>query len=433
MTPRIWWKPEPCCRLATLGRDVGLSVRAVFVSRFAFGVEPMFDLASIQKSLREFGVDGWLLYDFRGSNLPARRILGLEDRPPGSRRFFYMIPAEGEPRKLVHAIEPRALEHLPGSKTIYMAWQDLEAGITALVSGRKRVAMEYAPNLSNPYVSKVDAGTIEFVRGLAVEVVSSGDLIQFFEATWDDRQWSLHQQAETGTTTAFDLAWRLIADRTRDGGSIRETEVQAAILEHFRKHGLTTYSPPNVSANAHSGDPHYEPKAGEDSAIQAGEFVLIDLWAKVDEPRAVYSDLTRVGFVGTSVPEKYETIFAVVAAARDAAIACVKDAYAAGRPLRGYEVDDAARKIIADAGYGKYYIHRTGHNIGQEVHGNGANMDDLETRDERLVLPRTCFSVEPGIYLPEFGVRSEVNVFVDGSGKVHVTGGLQPRVVPILA
>ena len=345
-----------------------------------------------------------------------------------------MIPAQGEPRKVVHAIEPRALDHLPGSKVVYMAWQELDAAVSSLVDAKKRVAMEYALKLSNPYISKVDAGTIEFVRGLGVEIVSSGDLIQLFEATWDDTQWSQHLRAEKQTTAAFDLAWRLIADRTRDGGSVRETEVQAVILDHFRSHGLTTYSPPNVSVNANSGDPHYEPKVGEDSEIKTGDFVLIDQWAKLDEPRAVYSDLTRVGFVGPSVPEKYESIFRVVAAARDAAIALVKDAYAEGRPLRGFEVDDAARKVIADAGFGKYYIHRTGHNIGQEVHGNGANLDDLETRDERLILPRTCFSVEPGIYFPDdFGVRSEVNVFVDGSGQVHVTGGLQARVVPILA
>jgi Xaa-Pro dipeptidase len=393
----------------------------------------MFELTSIQKSLKELGIDGWLLYDFRGSNLPARRVLDLVNQPPGSRRLFYMIPAEGEPRKLVHAIESRALDHLPGSKTIYSAWHELEAAITVMIGVKKRIAMEYAPGLSNPYVSKVDAGTIEFVRRLGVEVISSGDLVQLFEATWDDRQWSQHQRAEKQTTAAFDLAWRLIADRTREGGLVRETEVQAAILEHFRRHGLTTYSPPNVSANAHSADPHYEPKAGEDAEIKAGDFVLIDLWAKVEEPRAVYSDLTRVGYVGESVPEKYQAIFNIVAAARDAAIACVKDAFAAKRPLHGYEVDDAARKVIADAGYGKYFVHRTGHNIGQEVHGNGANMDDLETRDERLVLPRTCFSIEPGVYLDDFGIRSEVNVFVDGSGQVHVTGGLQTQVVPILA
>lgn len=394
----------------------------------------MFDLASIQKSLQEFGIDGWLLYDFRGGNVLARRVLDLEGRPPGSRRFFYMIPAEGEPQGVVHAIEPRALDHLPGPKTVYMAWQELDAAVASLIGTKRRVAMEYALKLSNPYISKVDAGTIEFVRGLGVEVVSSGDLVQLFEATWDDRQWSQHLQAEEQTTAAFDLAWGLIADRTRDGGGIRETEVQAAILDHFASNGLMTYSPPNVSVNANSGDPHYEPKPGADSVIRAGDFVLIDLWAKLDQPRSVYSDLTRVGFVGTSVPEKYESMFKVVATARDAAIALVKEAYAAGRPLCGYEVDDAARKVIVDAGFGKYYIHRTGHNIGQEVHGNGANLDDLETRDERLILRRTCFSIEPGIYFPnDFGVRSEVNVFVDGSGKVHVTGGLQTNVLPLLA
>lgn len=393
----------------------------------------MFNLASIQQSLRDFGFDGWLLYDFRGSNEPARRVLDLGGRPPGSRRFFYMIPARGQPRKLVHAIEPRALDHLPGSKTVYMSWRELEKGLAELVSGEKRVAMEYAPGVSNPYVSKVDAGTVEFARGLGIEVVSSGDLIQLYEATWDDDQWSMHQEAEKHTTAAFDLAWRLIADRSRGGGSIRETEVQEAILDHFQKHDLTTYSPPNVSVNEHSGDPHYEPKAGSDAVIQSGDFVLIDLWAKLDKPRSVYSDLTRVGYVGESVPEKYERIFAIVADARDAAIACVEEAFGAGRGLRGYEVDDAARKVIEDAGYGKQYIHRTGHNIGQEVHGNGAHMDNLETREERRVLPRTCFSIEPGIYLPEFGIRSEVNVFIDASKQVHVTGGLQKSVVAILA
>jgi len=393
----------------------------------------MFNLGSIQHSLRDFGFEGWLLYDFRGGNEPARRVLDLGGKPPGSRRFFYMIPAQGEPRKLVHAIEPRALDHLPGSKTVYMSWRELEEGVANLVSGAKRVAMEYAPGVSNPYVSKVDAGTIEFVRGLGIEVASSGDLIQLYEATWDDDQWSMHLEAEKQTTAAFDIAWRLIADRTRDGGGVRETEVQEAILDHFRRHELTTYSPPNVSVNEHSGDPHYEPKTGSDAVIRSGDFVLIDLWAKLDKPRSVYSDLTRVAYVGESVPEKHERIFGIVAAARDAAISCVEEAFGAGRELRGFEVDDAARKVIADAGFGKWYIHRTGHSIGQEVHGNGAHMDNLETREERRVLPRTCFSIEPGIYLPEFGIRSEVNVFVDASKQVHVTGGLQKSVVAIQA
>jgi Xaa-Pro aminopeptidase len=393
----------------------------------------MFDLAAIQQSLREFGLDGWLLYDFRASNVLARRVLDMEARPAGSRRFLYMIPATGAPQKLVHRIEPGALDHLPGESRIYLTWQELESGIGTLLAGKRKVAMEYAGRVSNPYVSKVDAGTIEVVRGYGIDIVSSGDLIQQFEATWDDEQWAMHLAAEQCTTSAYDLAWSLIADRIGAGETIREIEVQAAIMDHFQHHGMTTYSPPIVAAGPHSGDPHYEPLPGHDGAIGPDDFVLIDLWCKLEKPRAVYSDLTRVGYVGATVPEKYERIFATVAAARDAAIACVRDAFAAGRPLRGFEVDDACRNVIEHAGYGPSFIHRTGHNIGQEVHGNGAHMDNLETHEERLVLRRTCFSVEPGIYLADFGVRSEINVFVDAAGKVHVTGGLQRCVVPILA
>jgi Xaa-Pro aminopeptidase len=392
----------------------------------------MFDLAAIQQSLVEFGLDGWLFYDFRGTNVLARRVLGLDQKPAGSRRFFYFVPAEGVPRKMVHRIETGALDDLPGDKTVYLRWQELEAGVAKLLAGSRRVAMEYAPRVSNPYVSRVDAGTIETVRGTGVEVVSSGDLIQQFEATWDDAQWRMHLDAEKVTKSAYDLAFPLIAKRVRSGGTIRETEVQSAIMAHFHQHGLTTYSPPIVAVNAHSGDPHYEPVAGRDGTIGSGDFVLIDLWAKLDRPRSVYSDLTRVGYVGDTVPTRYDEIFAVVASARDAAIACVRDAYAAGRPLHGWEVDAAGRRVIDQAGHGKHFIHRIGHNIGQEVHGNGANMDNLETHDERLVLRRTCFSIEPGLYFDDFGVRSEVNVFVDGSGTVHVTGGLQTQVLAIL-
>ncbi|HKI19401.1 MAG TPA: M24 family metallopeptidase [Isosphaeraceae bacterium] len=393
----------------------------------------MFDLEAVQGSLREFGLDGWLFYDFRGSNLLARRVLGLDQKPPGSRRFFYFVPVKGVPRKLVHRIETAALDDLPGVKSIYLRWQELEAGVAQLLLGSRRVAMEYAPRVSNPYVSRVDAGTIEVVRGCGVEVVSSGDLIQQFEATWDDAQWQMHLEAEKVTKSAYDLAFPLIAERVRAGGTIRETEVQSAIMDHFHRNCLTTYSPPIVAVNAHSGDPHYEPVVGRDATIGQGDFVLIDLWAKLDRPRAVYSDLTRMGFVGDVVPTKYEEIFAIVARARDAAIACVREASAAGRPLQAWEVDAAGRRVIDEAGYGDHFIHRIGHNIGQEVHGNGANMDDLETHEERLVLRRTCFSVEPGLYFDDFGVRSEVNVFVDGDGTVHVTGGLQTKVLPILA
>jgi Xaa-Pro aminopeptidase len=394
----------------------------------------MLDLGSIQSAIRDFEFDGWLIGDFRGSNLVGRRVLGFADDQTRSRRWFYYIPASGEPRKLVHRIETGSLDHLPGEKTAYLRWQELEAGLKSLVGNSKRIAMEYSPRNGNPYVAKIDAGTVELVRSFGVEIVSSGDLVQRFEAVWDDEQWQMHQDAAVHTNSAYDLAWRLIAERTRSGGTIRETEVQAAIMAHFKANGLTTYHPPIVAVNEHSGDPHFDTSPATDVAMRAGDFVLIDLWAKLDRPRSVYSDLTRVGFIGREVPPKYEQVFRIVAAARDAAIAKVREAFAAGRPLCGWEVDQAARDVIDQAGYGERFIHRTGHNIGQEVHGNGANMDNLETHELRLVMPRTCFSIEPGIYLPEFGVRSEVDVFVDANRQVHVTGGeLQRRVVAVLA
>lgn len=394
----------------------------------------MFNLAAIQSALREFQIDAWLLYDFRGSNILARRILGFPDGQAGSRRWLYVIPAVGEPRKLVHRIENGALDQLPGEKTVYLRWQELEAGVQELVQNAKYVAMEYSPRNGNPYVSRVDAGVVELVRSFGPQVISSGNLIQMFEATWDADQWRMHQEAAVHTDLAYALAWKLIAQRVQAGGSIRESEVQSAIMDYFHANGMTTYHPPIVGVGPHSGDPHYETTPGTDTAMREGDFVLIDLWAKLDQPRAVYSDLTRVGYIGKTVPEPYERIFQIVAAARDAAIATVQKAFISGEALHGWQVDQAARDVIERAGYGSKFVHRTGHNIGRETHGNGANMDNLETREDRLVMRRTCFSIEPGIYLPEFGVRSEINIFVDADGKVHVTGGeLQRRVVPILA
>lgn len=392
----------------------------------------MFDLDAIQSALRRLGLDGWLLAEFRGGNVLARRVLGLDGKAITSRRLFYAIPAVGPPLKLVHRIEPGVLDHLPGAKIVYLTWQELEAGIASLTRRMKKVAMEYSPRNANPYVAKVDAGTVELVRSIGAEVVSSGDLIQLFEATWDDDQWRMHREAEAVTTSAYDVAWSLIAEKTRDGGSTTECEVQAAILNHFRRLGCTTDHGPIVGVGPHSGDPHFEPDPKNDAPIRRGDFVLVDLWAKLDQPRAVYSDLTRVGFVGETVPETYAAVFSIVARARDSAIDRVREAFDHGRPISGWEVDDAARSVIEAAGYGSAFVHRTGHSIGRETHGNGANMDNLETHDERLVLPRTCFSVEPGVYLPEFGVRSEINVYIDGEGKVHVTGGLQTEVKAIL-
>jgi Xaa-Pro dipeptidase len=384
----------------------------------------MFDLAAVQTALRDLGLDGWLLYDFRGLNVLARRVLTVPADAILTRRWFYFIPAQGEARKLLHRIEPHALDHLPGAARSYLRWQELEAGVAALTAGAHRVAMEYVPRNANPYVSRVDAGTVELVRSNGVEVVSSGDLVQLFEACWDDEQWAMHLEAAKHTRSAYDAAFAFIADRVRRDGSVRETEVQQRILDHFAEHGLVTDHPPIVGVGPHSGDPHYAPAAGPgDTAMKEGDFVLIDLWAKLDKPRAVFSDLTRVGFIGKKVPARYEEIFQIVAQARDAAINRVRTAYDKGEPLQGWQVDRAAREVIERAGYGEAFCHRTGHSIGQETHGNGANMDDLETHEERRVLPRTCFSIEPGIYLPEFGVRSEVNVFIDRAHKVHVTGG----------
>lgn len=390
----------------------------------------MFDLSAIQTALRQFHLDAWLLTDFRNNNPLAQRVLGIDQRPALSRRWYYLIPAEGEPRKLQHRIEPQALDHLPGSVATYLAWEQLEEELRRLVVGVRKAALEYAPGLSNPYLSRIDGGTVEFLRGAGLEVHSSGNLIQLFEATWDDEQWGMHREAEGHTTSAYDRAWKFIGDQIRTQGRTTEMEVQNEIMRHFAEYGLTTYHPPIVAVGPHSGDPHYETGTTE---IREGDLVLIDLWAKMNRPRSVYSDLTRMGYVGKTVPEIYAKVFGIVAAARDAAIGLVQERFRTATPLAGWEVDRAARQVIEEAGYGAAFVHRTGHSIGQETHGNGANMDSLETREERLVLPRTCFSIEPGIYLAEFGIRSEINVFIGADSQVHVTGGpLQGEILPVL-
>jgi Xaa-Pro aminopeptidase len=393
----------------------------------------MFDLDAVAATLTQFGIPGWLLYDFRGSNLLAMRILGIPDTEVKSRRFFYYIGANGQAKKLVHRIESGALDHLPGDKIVYLTWQELEAGLKQVLLGATRIAMEYSPRNGNPYVSKVDAGTVELIRSFGVDVVSSGDLVSFFESRWTPQQWEQHQRADRLNQQAFDHAWKFIADKVRAGQPVRETDVQDFVMDFYHRNQMTTYHAPIVGVGPHSGDPHYSPQVGNDSEIKAGDFVLLDMWAKMQEPGAVYSDLTRVGFVGKEVPEKYQKIFAIVAAARDAGIEAVKSAFAQHKPLFGWQVDQATRDVIDQAGYGQYFCHRTGHNIGQETHGNGTHIDNLETKDGRLILPETCFSIEPGIYFDEFGVRSEINVFIDRVHKVHVTGGLQTAVTPVLA
>lgn len=382
-----------------------------------------FDLSAMQSAIRSAELDGWLLYDFRGSNPLAGRVLDLPEGGHRTRRWFYFIPAAGRPDKLVHRIESGALEHLPGDNSVYLRWQELEAHLARLLAGSRRVAMEYSPRNANPYVSRVDAGTVELVRSCGVEVVSSGDLIARFESTLTDEQIRLHQEAARLTDAAFELVWKFIADEVAASGQTTETAVQDVILDHFRTSGMITDHPPIVAVGPNGGDPHYETGTGETTTISRGDFVLVDLWAKLDTPEGIYSDLTRVAVVATEVPANIARVFSVVAAARDAAIDRVREAFAAGEPVRGWQVDRAARDVIEAAGYGESFVHRTGHNIGRETHGNGTHIDDLETHDERKLQTRTLFSIEPGIYLPEFGIRSEVNVLINADGAVQVTGG----------
>ncbi len=391
-----------------------------------------FDLPAIQSAIKEFGFDGWLLYDFRGLNVLAERVLGIDPNDVGSRRYFYFVPAEGDPIKLVHRIETEALDHLPGHKKIYLRWQELHAELASMVGSSKRIAMEYSPNNANPYVSRVDGGTIELIRSLGPDIASSGNLVQYFEARWTPEQWELHLEADRLNQLAFEMAWGMVKDSVENGETLRETDLQNHVMSYYAANNMTTYHPPIVAVGPHSGDPHYTPQPGSDSEIRKGDFLLLDMWAKMDVPLGVYTDLTKVGFVGDQVPEEYTKVFDIVAASRDAGIKCVEEAFAAGRELQGWEVDKASRDVIEAAGYGDYFIHRTGHNIGRETHGNGAHMDNLENKEERLVMPNTCFSIEPGIYLDDFGVRSEINVFIDGDCKVHVTGDTQTEIFKIL-
>jgi Xaa-Pro aminopeptidase len=392
----------------------------------------MFDLNATQNALRDLGFDGWLLYDFHGCNVLARRVLDFDKNHMGTRRFFYFIPANGTPQKLVHRIEVDALDHVPGDKHVYLKWQELESELGSILKGVPKIAMEYSPRNAIPYVSKVDGGTVELVKSFGVDVQSSGDLIQLFEATLDDAQWQSHLDAERHVLAAHKLGFDLIAERVRAGNPPKETEIQAAIMDYLEGHRLVTDHPAIVGAGSNSGNPHYSPDPSSGATIKEGDFVLLDAWARLSEPRAVYADYTRVGFVGHEVPDEHQKIFAVVAEARDAAIALVRDRMAANDPVYGWEVDDASRDVIEKAGYGEYFIHRTGHNIAQDLHGNGTHIDNLETHDERRILPRTCFSIEPGIYMPNLGIRSEVNVFVDEKRHVHVTGDPQQAVLALL-
>lgn len=389
-------------------------------------------LQNAQYSLDQFNWDGWLLYDFRKINDLACYFLDIPKSQMLTRRLFYWIPRKGTPIKLVHRIESKSLDHLPGKVLMYSTWKELEEYLGQFLQGCKKVAMEYSPRNAIPYVSKVDAGMVDLVRSYGIDVVSSADLLQEVTSVWDEQQLEMHFAAMNILETSINRAWNLIGAAIRKGQQLTERDVQSFILEEFKRHDCVCDDPPICAINAHSADPHYCINPVDENPIKPGDFVLIDLWCKKQAPRAVYADITCVGVVAPSPTLKQQKIFEIVRKARDAAMELLVRSYSKGETLMGWEVDQACRQVIIDAGYGQYFTHRTGHNIGEKDHGDGANIDNFETQDCRILLPCTCFSIEPGIYLPgEFGVRLEHDVYIESDGSVRVTGSLQEEIVCI--
>jgi Xaa-Pro dipeptidase len=387
-------------------------------------------LDSIQSALRENGLDGWLFYDHHRRDPIAYRVLKINP-PMCTRRWYYLIPSAGEPRKLIHRVERHNLAGLPGVEVQYSSWKEQQEGLKRILDGKRRIAMQYSPLNNIPYVGLVDAGTIELVSSLGVEVVSSADLVQLFEARWSEEAWASHLEAGKVVHAAVRAGFAAIRDAVRSGTGISEYDVQQEMRRVFAAGGVETDEGPVAAVNKNSANPHYMPQREDSARIGANDFVLLDVWGKMNKPGAVFFDITWTGFVGREVPRRYADVFEIVREARDGAVEFVQAAMESGRAIHGYEVDDVAREIITRRGYGPNFVHRTGHSIGEDVHANGANIDNFETRDTRRIIPGICFSIEPGIYLEEFGVRSEVNVFVEDSN-ARVTGEIQTAVVPIL-
>jgi len=391
-----------------------------------------FDVAAVQQSLKAEGLDGWLLYDFHGSNPIAARLLGTANGTKmTTRRWFYLVPATGEPKGLVHAIERKTLDALPGEKAVYAGRQQLDAGLTKLLSGVKRVAMEYSRNCAIPYISRIDAGTLELVRGRGVDVESSGDLVQRFEAVWDAHALATHREASQALYRIKDRAFELVARRVRDGEAVTEFAVQQQMAAWFEEEGVVSDSPPVVAAQENAGDPHYMPTARRARQIQKDELVLLDLWGKKKaDADAVFADITWVGFTGRSVPAEMAQAFDGIRQARDASVTLVQESARGQRDLRGWQVDRAARDVLQRIGFGERILHRTGHNLGRDVHGNGVHMDDYESHDDRRLIPGTGFTIEPGLYFESFGVRTEINMYY-GEREALVTGPAQTEIVQL--
>ncbi|HEY6413785.1 MAG TPA: M24 family metallopeptidase [Edaphobacter sp.] len=390
------------------------------------------NLATIQTALCDQNLDGWLFYDHHHRDPIAYRILGLDENSFVSRRWFYFVPAQGDPGKLVHRIESGKLDSLPGHKEEYSSWQELEQKLKKILGGAKKIAMQYSPRNAIMYVSMVDAGTVELLRSFKKEIVSSANLVSIFEAVLTEAQIATHYIAQKKLDEVLRSGWNRISEATRDGGSPNEHSIVTFLQESITRAGLWTDHGPNVSVGPNSADSHYEPTAASSRPIRSGDFVLIDIWAKLaNRPEAVWYDITWTGIVDRSPTDREHLIFSTVRDARDATIAVIQQAYSTNTPIAGWQADDASRAVIRAAGFADYFTHRTGHNIATELHGNGAHLDNLETHDERLLLPNTCFSIEPGIYFPgEFGVRNEVNM-ITRPGKAEVTGPRQNELIRI--
>ncbi len=388
------------------------------------------NLPEIQEQLRREHLDGWLFFDHHHRDPIAYRVLSLDVPRHVSRRWYYWIPASGEPRKLVSRIEDWMLDALPGERLAYSAWGEQREKLGQMVARASRLAMQYSPDCMIPYVSLVDAGTIDLVRSLGKEVVSSASLVQYFEARWSAEQAESHYEAGRRVDAVRRQAFEEIRRRIDAEGSVQELAIADFIRARFAEQSLLAEDGPIVAVNANSGNPHYAPTAEQSAPIAAGDFVLIDMWAKLDQPRSVYYDITWTGFCGREPPAEIQNVFEVVREARDRAVEFVRSAVASGRPIAGYQVDDVARGYIREKGFADQFTHRTGHSIGEEIHGNGANLDNLETRDDRPIIAQTCFSVEPGIYLPHFGVRSELNCYVAGK-EAGPTGEVQQEIIRI--
>ncbi|MGB7730200.1 MAG: M24 family metallopeptidase [Candidatus Acidiferrum sp.] len=388
-------------------------------------------ISELQTDLRAAKMDGWLFYDFRGRDPIAQRILDL---PHGmrTRRWYYFVPAKGTPKKLVHKIEAGSLATVPGDTLYYAGQKELRDNLKKALGKSKKVAMQYSPKNAIPYVAMVDAGTIELVRSLGPKVVTSADLVQKYEACWTSTQLESHTAAGRAIDRIVREAFEHAANAVKQKQSITEYDLQQFMLRKFDEAGIVTEEGPDVAVNQNASDPHYGPSKEKSAPIREGDLLLLDVWGKQKSPDSVYYDITWMGYLGSTVPEKYAKVFRVLREARDRAVELIRSSVKAGKPLRGWQVDKAARTVVEKAGYGKYFFHRTGHNIGTSVHGNGVNMDGLETQDERHLIPRTCNSVEPGIYLPDFGMRTEVDVYVDDK-EARVTGAVQTEILPLLA